>query len=122
MKGMTGLVIVDGWSPYSSSTVNLARQCASCPNQAREMQGWWWRWEEHPQLGRHSVSICGDCFSKIRRKLEDVPRCARCGSTHLLYDRIGGDQLPRVTCEICAWHKEGVQVPYHEIETVRRLA
>lgn len=109
MKGMTGLVIVDGWSPYSSSTVNLARQCASCPKQAREMNGWWWKWEELPS--RHSISICGDCFSKIRRKFEGTPRCERCHSAQLIYDRVGVSQTPRVTCEICAWHKEGVQIP-----------
>lgn len=101
--------LINGWSPYSSSTRNETRTCQGCGNEKLDLSGWFWRWEEH-EGQRRSVSLCGQCFSRITRPLKVEPSCERCGSLHLVYDTVG-QGLTRVTCEICAWHKEGVQIP-----------
>ena len=106
------------WTPYSPSTQLVrSRTCGGCALISVDVEGWWWKWRTlagHP--GRHTESLCGQCFNKVRKLLEGVPRCRRCRSIKLVYDRVG-EGLIRVTCEVCAYHQEGLpSIPVGQVE------
>lgn len=117
------------WNRYSHQSVARERVCggAACGRTTLDAAGDGWRWRWTPRIGepgRATEIRCPKCFERVvvaeqvarRGSADGCPRCGRA----LAHDTVGED-VERVTCDVCAWHAEGDRIPARLRDGARRV-